>query len=383
MPDSDVQIFPVKVKSEQRDFLSLPWKLHRDDPNWVPPLRQNQKELVGYKNHPFHDAAEMQTFLAVKDGNVCGRIAAIVDHAHNRQAKEKRGFFGFFESINDQGVANGLFDAAMNWLRDRDIHAMRGPVNPSLNYECGMLVEGFDSQPTFMMTYNPDYYPNLVEAYGFKKSQDLLAFWGHIDMLGGLDEKIAVISDGAKRRFNVTTRRMVRANFKQEIQTFLDIYNQSMLNNWGFVPLSDGELKHMAASLQHLIVPELTSIAEIDGKPVAVVFGLLDYNPRIKAIDGRLFPTGFIRLLWNRKKIKKIRIIAANVIPEYQRWGLGLVVLRRLLPDILEWGVEEAEFSWVLETNKLSRGSLERGGAKLDKTYRIYDFGEEASAVKT
>jgi GNAT superfamily N-acetyltransferase len=154
---------------------------------------------------------------------------------------------------------------------------------------------------------------------------------------------------------------------------FLDIYNQSLVGTWGYVPLSRGEVDHIGASLKHLIVPEMTSFAEVDGRPVGAVFGLLDYNPRIKQIDGRLYPFGFVRLLANRRRIKRVRLISTNVLPEYQRWGLGLVLVARLVPEALAWGIREAEFSWVLESNHLSYATLQRGGAVLAKTYRLYD----------
>jgi len=368
---------PVENRRERRQFLELPWRLYRDDPNWIPPLRTNQRELVGYKRHPFYEENEVQTFIASRDGRVCGRLAAIVNHAHNRRYHEQRGFFGFFESIDDQAVASGLFDAARDWLAGRGMHHMRGPTNPSLNYECGLLVEaieGFDNPPTFMMTYNPLYYGRLIETYGFRKCQDLYAYWGHARMLDTLDDKLGFIIQEATRRFHITARRIDKSRFTEEVRTFLDIYNQALVATWGFVPLSEGEIKHLAASLRHLIVPDITTIAEVDGRPIAACFGLLDYNPIIKQIDGRLFPFGFIKLLTGRKHLKRVRLISTNVLPEYQRWGVGLVLLERLRPEVLAWGVEEAEFSWVLESNHLSRRSLERGGAKLSKTYRLYDW---------
>lgn len=371
---ASVEVIPVRTAAERRRFLELPWKLYRRDPHWIPPLRGNQAELVGFKNHPFHDDAIVQPFIAMQGGECVGRIAAIVDHAHNRYYEEQRGFWGFFEATDSSEVAQGLFDAVKRFHREKGMNVIRGPVNPSMNYECGLLIEGFDSPPSFMMTYNPDFYPRLVEEQGFVKSQDLLAFWGHVEMLDTLDKKIKFVSAEATRRFGVTVRRMDRRNFIREVHTFLDIYNRSLPGQWGFVPLSQGELDHMAKGLRHLIVPEMTSICEKDGVPIGVVFGLLDYNPRIKAIDGRLFPFGFFKLLWNRKSIRKIRLISTNVLPQYQGWGIGLVLLDRLVSEVLGWGVEEAEFSWVLETNKLSRGSLERGGAKLIKKYRIYDL---------
>ncbi len=369
-----VSVVPVTTRSQQKAFIKFAWSLYEGDPNWIPPLLINIKELLNYKQHPFYDKGEIQTFLAMCNGRVVGRIAAIVDGHHNEFHKESRGMFGFFECIDDQTVANLLFDAAKNWFAERQIVLMRGPANPSQNYEWGLLIEGFHSPPTFMMTYNKPYYAQLVENYGFQKSQDMYAFEGHIDMLSGLDPKLLFIAEEAQRRFNIDVRRVDKKNFEQDIRSFLEIYNRALPGQWGFTPLSEGELLAIAGGLKHLIVPEMTSIAEVDGKPVGVVFGLLDYNPLIKEIDGRLFPFGILKLLWKRKNIKRIRLISTNVLPEYQRWGLGLVLVNRMLPDALEWGIQEAEFSWVLESNRLSRGTLERGGAKREKTYRIYDY---------
>ncbi len=372
---SEISVVPVESKHQQKQFLTLPWKLYRDDPNWVPPIRQNQKELVGFARHPFYDHSQGQAFLALRNGEPVGRVHAIVNTAHIERYKERRGFFGFFESIDDQEVAAGLFAAARNWLAERDILDIRGPMNPTMNYEVGLLIDGFDSPPQFMMTYNPPYYAKLIEGCGFRKTQDMAAFWGHIDMLKTLDKKLEFVVEEATRRFGVTLRRMDTKNFVRDVRTFLSIYNSSLGGTWGFTPLSEGEIDHMAASMKHLIAPEMTSIAEIDGRPVATAFALLDYNPRIKKIDGRLFPFGFMRLFWNRKAIKNIRLISANVVPEYQKWGLGVVLLSRLVPEAIAWGVKNVEFSWVLESNHLSYKSLKRGGAKLIKTYRIYDCG--------
>ncbi len=371
---ANLTVKPVQTRREQKQFVQFPWTLYRDDPNWIPPLRRNLEELVGFRAHPFQDIAVVQTFLATREGEVCGRIAAIVNHTHNSYYKERRGFFGFFECVNDQEVADALFQATRQWLAEQDIHTIRGPVNPSLNYECGLLLEGFDSPATFQMTYNPDYYPQLIERSGFAKAQDLYAFWGHVDMLATLDKKLEFIVAEATRRFRLDLRHLDQSRFREEVQTFLNIYNASLAGSWGFTPLSEGEIEHISHSMRHLIVPQLTSVAEVDGRPVAAAFGLLDYNPRIRQIDGRLFPFGFIRLLTRRRRIKRIRLLSTNVLPEYQRWGLGLVVLARLVPDVLAWGIEDAEFSWVLESNHLSFKSLKRGGAKLIKKYRIYDW---------
>lgn len=370
----DLKVIPATTRREKKDFLQLPWTIYEGDPNWIPPLRGNQRELVGYNRHPFYDENSIQTFVAYCDGRVCGRIAAIVNQGHIDRHKEQRGFFGFFECIDEQRVADALFDAARAWLAERDIHCFRGPTNPSLNHELGLLIDGFDSPPTFMMTYNHPYYEKLIESYGFKKAQDLYAYWGHIDMLPKINERLAPISEQIVERLNLKLRPLNKSNFVEDVRSFLHIYNQSLGNTWGFVPLSDAEVRHTADGLKHLMVSELALAAEVDGKMVGAAFGLPDYNPRIKKINGRLFPFGFLHLLRRKKDIKKIRLISTNVLPEYQLMGVGLALLSAMVPLVVGWGLEEAEFSWVLESNSFSRGSLEKGGAILNKTYRLYDW---------
>lgn len=370
-----LEIIPVESRIHRKQFFNLPWDLYRNDPNWIPPLRVVKKELLNFKPHPFYDDAEICNFLALQDGKPVGRLAAIVNHAHNRWYKEQRGFLGFFESIDDQEVAGRLFDAARQWFAAKDIVAIRGPINPSLNYEVGLLIDGFDDPPWFMMTYNKPYYGRLFDNYGFRNAQNVYAFWGHLSMLEEVTRRLNTLSHTVLERFQLNCRPMNVKRFDEEIGFFLDIYNRSLVNTWGFVPMSDGEVKKQAAGMKQMIVPELTTIAEVEGKPVGAMFGLLDFNPRIKEIDGRLLPFGFLKLLRNRRAIKRVRLISTNVLPEYQSWGVGIALVARLVPDALAWGIQEAEFSWVLESNDLSFKTLKKGGAKITKQYRIYDYG--------
>lgn len=228
-----------------------------------------------------------------------------------------------------------------------------------------------------MMTYNKPYYGRLVDQYGFRKAQNMVAFWGHIDMLDAISKRLNSISHSISERFNLQCRPFDISRFDEEINTFLEIYNQSLVSTWGFVPMSESEARKQAAGLKQMIVPEITTMAEVNGKPIGTMFGLLDYNPRIKAIDGKLFPFGFLKLLRNKRAIKKVRLISTNVLPEYQSWGVGLALVSRLVPDALKWGIEQAEFSWVLESNDLSYKTLKKAGAKITKHYRIYDYGPE------
>jgi GNAT superfamily N-acetyltransferase len=363
----------VETRGDRKAFLQLERDIYRDDPHWIPPIWQVRREMVGVKPHPFYLDADRQAFLVRRGDRVVGRVLAIVNHGHNRQYDEKLGFFGFYECFDDVEASNALLETAADWLRDQGMTDMRGPVHPSLNYEVGLLVDGFDSPPTFLIPYNRDYYERLIEAFGLTKVQDLFSYEAHVDMLNDLDPKLQFVIDEATRRFNVKCRPIDRKRFKQDVRAFLEIYNLSLQQTWGYVPMSEAEIDHQSKGLKHLLVPEMTSIAEIDGQAVGAGFGMLDFNPLIKQIDGRLFPFGWLTLLFGRRKLQKLRLISANVLPEYQKWGLGLVTLNRILPEAIDFGIQVGEFSWVLESNSLSRGTIERGGARRTKVHRLYD----------
>ena len=373
---SEIRVIQIESARDKKRFLQLPWLLYKNDPYWIPPLWGEQKELVNYAKCPFYEKNECQTFLATKDGQVVGRIAAILNRGHIERYKENIGFFGFFESVDDTEVSHALFDAAFDWLKQKGMTIIRGPVNPSLNQTLGLLIDGFDSTPFFMMTYNPPYYEKLLEEYGFRKSQDLYSYWGKIEMLPKIRERLLPLANVVAEKTGAIVRPLNRRNFARDVELFLNIYNRSLTNTWGFVPMSEAEIKALAGGLKHLIVPELAAGVEINGELVGAAFGLPDYNPRIKEINGRLFPFGFLKLLRHKEQIKRIRIISTNVLPEYQMHGLALLLLEGLVPKVVESGIQEAEFSWVLESNRFSRGSLEKGGAIRNKTFRIYDYPE-------
>lgn len=371
---SELVIKPVETRKERKQFLQLPWKIYRDDDMWIPALRVSEKEMVGFSKHPFHEFATVQPFIALRDGEAVGRICAIVNPRHVKFQKEEIGFFGFFESINDLAVSSGLFDAARDFLSSHGLEKMRGPLNPSLNYECGLLVDGFHSPPTFMMTYNRPYYVELFDAYGMETNQELVAFKFPVDGVPDLDPKVFKVVEMGKERFDIKLRKINVKDFNNECRMFLDVYNRAMGGTWGFVPFTESEIKHLAKSLKLLIAEEMTSVAMVDGEPIAALFGLLDYNPIIKQIKGRLLPFGIFKLLMGKRKIKKMRVMSANVIPEYQKWGVGIIALSRFEEEYGPWGLEDLEFSWVLKSNHLSYKTLMRGGATPEKTWKIYDY---------
>lgn len=375
MSDS-LTVTAVQSSQDRRDFLQLPWTIYRGDPNWIPPLLITHLGLLGFQKDAYYIHNKIQTFLARRGKQVVGRVAAIVNQGHLDLYHDSRGFFGFFECLDDQEAANALFDAARGWLKERGLNNIRGPMNPSMNHEVGLLVEGFQFPPMFMMTYNPPYYERLITEYGFQKSQDMYAFAGYIEMLPKVLERFSGFAAQIRERFGVTIRTMNRKNFDNEVRAFQDIYNRSISNTWGHVPMSPEEVEQQAKGLKALLVPELAIVAEIDGKIVGCLVCLPDYNPRIKAIKGKLFPFGFLKLLMFKNRIKEIRSISANVLPEYQLMGIPLLMLNALVPVADAWGIRKAEFSWVLESNSYSRGSLEKGGTIREKTYRVYDLDE-------
>ncbi|MDR1289789.1 MAG: GNAT family N-acetyltransferase [Planctomycetaceae bacterium] len=372
-----VKIIAAKNWFQQKSFLDFPSRIYEGDPLWVPQLRVEQSGLVGFSffghRDPFYIKNSCQAFIAVDGKRTVGRICAILNRGHLERYNDGVGFFGFFECIDCVETAKLLFDTAGNWLKDNGCKIIRGPVNPSLNHTLGLLIDGFNLMPTFMMTYNPKYYENLVEQNDFKKVQDLYAYWGEIAMLPKVNAKLQPICDKIKERTGATLRAVDTKNFQKDVEMFLKIYNKALTNTWGFVPMDEKEIKEMAFFLKRLMIPELTTAVELNGEMVGASFALPDYNPRIKAINGRLFPFGIFKLLRRKEEIKTIRVISTNVLPEYQMMGLGMLLLNAMVPKILENKVIDAEFSWVLESNTFSRGSLEKGGAVRTKTYRVYE----------
>lgn len=372
-----LRVEPVASRYQRRDWLELPWKVNGHDPCWVPPLRDTQRLQAGFGHHPIWDTADCQAYLATRGGEPVGRVLAIENRAHNEHSKDRVGFFGFFDCFDDQEAADGLFAAAEGWLRERGLESSRGPMNPAINYEFGTLIDGFETPPYFLLTHNQPHIQRLIETAGYGKAHDMYAYRGDVTMLDEIsrDKKMATIDQMVRERFGVTVRGMDTKKFNEEVETFLQIYNQAMVETWGHVPMSRDEVVHFAKDLRQLLVPELARVAEVDGRPVGCVFGLLDFNPRIKQIDGRLFPFGWVRLLANKKELSRIRLVSTNVLPEYQSWGVGVCLTVSMLEPALAHGVTDCEFSWVLESNDLSRKTIEKGGALRYKTWRVFEKG--------
>ncbi len=370
--------------SERRRFQRLAWTIYAPkggprDPCWVPPILSQERELLGWPewlggHHPFYDNAQCATLIAERDGKTIGRVAVLVNRVHNEKYNERLGFFGFFECVNEAAVARAILESGETWLRERGMTAVRGPVAPSLNYSCGLLVDGFDRPPCILMSYNPPYYAALLEGCGYVKSQDMYAYEMDMTLLAALVARYKPAVMSALRAEELVVRPLDTARFRQDIATYLDIYNRSLDGTWGFTPLQPREAARIGAELRRIIVPEFTLFAEVNGTPVGALLALLDYNQILRTLDGRLFPLGLVRLVTGRRRITAARVMAMTMVPGYQSAGLAIVLLDRLVEAAkANWNINRYEFSWVLESNARSRGSLERARTKITNTYRMYD----------
>lgn len=374
-----VTLKPVEINADWDLFIDLPWKIYKDDPNWVPPLRIAVKDLLDVKKNPFFKHAYMHPVLAFRDGVCVGRIVGVVDDSHNEFHAEKTAFFGFFESINDEKVSHALLDEVSRWAKSKGMTMLRGPMNPSTNHECGLLVEGYNDPPSVMMTYNPPYYATLLEKWGLTKSKDLYAF-----TIDGNRVKFSdrIMAQAEKlRRGNIVTFRPVNlSKFDEEIEKILEIYNDAWEKNWGFVPMSPDEFRHMAKDMKAILDPELLLIAEVRGKPAAFALTLPDVNQAIKKVkDGKLFPTGLLKLLWNikgpgrKKTINRCRILTLGIKKEFREYGIGPLLYAEYYKRGPALGYPIGEASWILEDNRPMTKALQFMKAERTKVYRIYD----------
>ena len=367
-----VEIVPVQDKQSWKQFVELPYRLYRNHPYWVPPLRMAQKELLNTSKHPFYAHAEMQCFLARRDGQVSGRVAAIVDRNFNAFQEEEAGFFGFYEAVEDVEVTRALMEAARKWLLERGTKVIRGPVNPSTNYECGLLVEGFDSSPNVTMPYNP---PVLCENAGGRRaaqsqrSAGLLvhAQQGERRQSGSSGEaRGRVPGRGHTQPMHVKVRGGSRDDL-EAVQLGLD-------PQLGFRP--DDARRISARSRRNEADFEAGAGAGGGGgrPPVGFALALPNINLALKHAGGRLFPFGLLKILYHQRLIKELRVLALGVVEEYRTVGVAAGFYAALIRNARRLGFGHSEMSWILEDNVLMNRSLEALGCRKYKTYRIYEW---------
>lgn len=355
-------------------FIKLPWEIYKNDKNWVSPLLIDRKTFLNPEKNPFFKHARVKFYTAHDEKKrPVGRIAAIISHNHLKTHKDGAGFFGLFECINDQNAANLLFDEAAFFLRSQGMRIMRGPISMNINDEIGLLIDGFDTPPVIMTPYNPPYYEKLMENYGFKKEIDWFAYY--IEQRDGevplrLTKSVELI----KKRHNISIRPINMKRFDEEVEKIHQVYTSAWEKNWGAVAMTDDEFHHLARDLKMIAVPDLILIAEVDGKIAGVSVALPDINQALKRIkNGRLLPFGIIKLLWYKNKIDMIRLTIMGVIKEYRHMGIDTCFVYETYRKSLQLGIWRCEMSQILETNIPMNNVLVKLGARLYKTYRIYD----------
>ncbi|MEX0723790.1 MAG: hypothetical protein WD053_07925 [Gracilimonas sp.] len=362
----------VSTKEEKKRFTNFIYPFYKNEKHWVPPLRMDQKKLVDTEKNPFFNNAEIALFIAEKEGKDVGRIAAIIDHRFNDYHDSKTGHFGFFECINDQHTANLLFRVATDWLRDKGMKKVMGPASPGMMDTIGVLIDGFDKDPYILMPYNFPYYDELIQNAGLSKEMDMYAYMVDTETVNV--ERMERAMNIVKHRLSDLEIRPVNLkNMKSEIKIIKEIYNQAWKNNWGFIPLSDEEFEALGKDLKMIIDPDFAHIAEIKGEPVAFSVGLPNINEILKDMNGKLFPFGFIKLLWKKRKLNSLRTALMGVLPEYRGKGIDALLHQRSIRNGLEGENKTiSELSWILETNTEMIRVAERIGAKHDKSYRMY-----------
>jgi hypothetical protein len=355
-------------------FIKFPYRLYKNDPNWVPPLISERRDFFNPTKNPFFQHARVRYFMAYDSGRPVGRVAGILNFAHNEFHDEKIYFFGFFEAENSPEVAAVLMKKIEEAGREEKQAVLRGPANFSSNDEWGSLLEGFDSPPVVGMTYNPPYYNELFLQTGFYKAKDLLAYL--TDEENRPPERMIRVAQKVKEKEGVVLRKVRMADFANEVKIVREIYNQAWEKNWGFVPMTDAEFNHAAERFKPMVDPDMVFIAEVEGKPVGFCLSLPDINQVLIRLKGRLFPFGIFKFFWHTKikrKINTVRTITMGVIPEFRKRGIDNVMTTETYFTGVPKGYVICEMSWVLEDNYMMNRIAEIWGARLYKKYRIWE----------
>ncbi len=373
-----VSVSAVRSRSERSAFVNLPWSVYRHDPLWIPPLKASVRHLLDSAKHPFYqggEGAEIELFLAWEGDRPVGRIAAILNHSFNRFHSSNEVHFGFFECIDDAQTARLLFDAVETWARERGSHAVAGPFNPSTNYECGLLIDGFERPPVVMMTYNPPYYSDLVEGAGYGKAKDLLAFVSPVQ--GRSLERLQKLARRTKKRNpSLVPRGAGLKHFAGVFRAVQVLYNAAWGKDWGFVPMNDGGIGGLANELKPLVEPGLLRFAFIDGEPAGFLLCLPDWNPVLKDFDGSPWrhPLKTLKHLTVTKAsdMEGLRLLTLGIKAEHRKRGLEGLLIAEGLEVALRLGYSWCEYSWILEDNELIKGTIRLMDGEVYKTYRIY-----------
>ncbi|HEY3380672.1 MAG TPA: hypothetical protein VGK32_02830 [Vicinamibacterales bacterium] len=365
-----IDVRPVTDRSSLRRFIDLPYSLYRGHTHWVPPLRLSEWDQFSQKKNPFCAVAEMDLFIAWEGERVVGRVAAIDDRRHNERHKDNIGAFGFFEAESPE-AASALLGRVEQWAVARGRTSVRGPLNPSLNYSAGFQIDAFDTDPYLMMPWNPPEYPEAVERAGYGKAKDLYCWL--LDVQQAPEARLVSLAERLRRRHKIVIRPLNTHDVWSETEKLHAVYCEAWKDNWGFVPPTKEEFAHIVKDLKQIVMPDAALAAEVDGRPVGCAVALPDINQVLKPTDGRLLPSGLIRLLLRRFIVTRFRIVLVGVVDDYRGTGVLPLLMLSLVQAAKKIGWRWAECSWTLEDNEAVNRALSRGGATRYKTYRVYE----------
>lgn len=355
-------------------FINAQWLFYQNDKNWVAPLKMDRKKLLNVNKNPFYKHSQIQLFIAKSGGKIVGRIAAIINGNHNKEHNDAVGFFGFFECSNNQAVATELLTTAEKWVKERGMNEIRGPVNPSMNDECGLLVDGFDGPPVVLMTYNPEYYIKLIEGAGYSKAKDMHAFL--LSQETYRSEKLERLADLIRERNGITFRNIDFKNkeqFTKDVNLIKNMYNEAWQPNWGFVKMNDDEYQFVADDLKQIADPRYVFFAEVKGKPAGFILALPNINQSLIHNRSGNILTGVFHLLTKKKKITLLRIIVLGVLPDFQKLGVDAALYHEIGKRSISNGITHGEASWILEDNDMMvKGLTQVMKGDKYRTYRIY-----------
>jgi hypothetical protein len=366
-----ISVLPVDNEKTLKQFVEFPFALYKDNRYWVPPIKKEVYRLFDKDHNPFWQHTERQLFLVFRDRNVVARACAMVDYNFIEFWGEKTGYFGFFEAERDPDAVRILFDEIRKFQSEKGMTSYIGPFNPSTNDECGMLFEGYFSPPYIMMTYNPDYYHELMKTAGLEKAKDLYAhFFDMKDARLDYLERMASIVRG--RVSNMRVRPVNLNDFDAEVKRIREVYNDAWSRNWGFVPMTDAEFVLLAHNLRPGVVPELMLIVEVDNQPAAVSLTLPNYNLLFQKFNGRLGPIEMLKFALNKKKIREARLIIMGVKKQFRKMGMEGLMLLESIKNGQKMGITGGELSWTLEDNYPINNTIAKMGGKVYKKYRVY-----------
>jgi GNAT superfamily N-acetyltransferase len=368
-----LEVRPVASRRDLTTFIKLPWRLYRNEPNWVPPLISERRRFLDRRKNPWFEHGEAQYFLAWRDGRPVGRITAQIDRLLNEFQDNSWGLFGFFECEDDPEAAAALLDAAEQWLRARGRDRLVGPMDFTMNDECGVLIEGHDQLPILLTNWTQPYYPRLLEQAGLIKAMDTLMWYLEISGREKVHPTIWRVADRVESKYGITVRQMRKQDIEAEIDRFLEIYNAAWERNWGFSPLTEAEVRHYAATLKPIFDENWTYVAEKDGETVGAALTIPDYNQVFKHMNGRLLPFGWLHFLLRRKKIDRVRVFALGVKREWQHTGVAARFYQMHFDAAEVTPQKHGEMGWILETNKSMNRAMEGMGGRVVRRYRLFE----------